>query len=115
MKAKKPLIIKKVCDIKGRTPTQTASITSRIQEIASTYAKNKLIFMQKQQEKNTTICKDINDFLMQRKSSQGDPRSISRQKVAVFSVEETPSVSKSFIARHSAKSGAKDYFNKKPS
>jgi hypothetical protein len=79
MKAKKPLIIKKVCDIKGRTPTQTASITSRIQEIASTYAKNKLIFMQKQQEKNTTMCKDINDFLMQRKSSQGDPRSISRE------------------------------------
>jgi hypothetical protein len=62
LKAKKPLIVKKVCDINGRTPTQTASITSRIQEIANTYAKNKLVFMQKQQEQKS--CKDINDFLI---------------------------------------------------
>ena len=61
LKAKKPMIVKKVCDIKGRSPTQTASITSRIQEIANTYAKNKLVFMQKKQEKS---CKDINDFLI---------------------------------------------------
>ena len=27
LKLKKPIIVKKVCDINGRTPTQTASIT----------------------------------------------------------------------------------------